>query len=460
MQFKAAMQQLQIASSHPLDADAFAKFTAIDWRDVCFAKDGELDSINQLCQALITQIAFQSARVRSLTTNVIAPFFLGDKDNNLPNISATEKFMFEKLHSVIPDICKSCPRSSATICRSLCTAFPFYGTCSPHSYVTYVWNLLSISPLLQASEEKEVILFVLDRIYLLDVNTDVSDPGEELQHIKLEHSVEQVICFIKNRISAAGEVDASKALELYDIVFPAYAQTICPSSKPLQSMFWMFYLASMSDEVAPKLCHDLWHVYESGIVDPVVVLGLVTSFSTRSMSVTSDQVVELLTKLANVCHSYIENVSFISDAIQPEKHILFYAAFQSIVFLIVIRSNDFPDPKILQILQLSKLVTSQLLPLSVCPEAIAEAFARTTSQLHITSTCDTRTQHLVRDGDTVHDLVIKLHYHSEPLNMIKRRIEHLLRPIVDPDVSMTDAMVKSLSYEKRWSDAAALDFNF
>lgn len=457
------MEQLRYASRHTLDEDGFKNFVAMDWRSICLAKDGELDSINQLSQALVTQMSAKSTCIHSVMTNLIAPFFLGSAENSPPNLTATEKFMFEKLHAVIRDVCQLCPRSSETVCRSLCAAFPFYGTSSPHSFVCYVFNMLSVSSFLRLGEQRDAILFVLDRIYLLDVNTNLCDPDEGLHHIKLEHAVEAVISFMKSSIVVAQGVDENKALQLYDIVFPAFMRTICPSSKTLQSMFWMFYLASMSEKVTQKFCNDMWQVFESQSVDGVRVLGLLTSFYTRSVSVVSDQVIQFLTKLANTCHEHLETVSVSDENILIEKHSRFYAAFQSLMYLIVMRSSDFPDPKILQILQIPKLVNSRLLPLTVCPETIADAFTRTTSQLHITlciPASDQSKSVLKTDSDTTQDLWIVLHYHSEPLNMIKRRMAHLLRPITDPDVCLVDNTVRSLSFEKHWEEAGALDFDF
>lgn len=455
------MELLQVASKQSLDDDDFKKFVSIDWRSICLARDGELDSINRLSQALLVQIASKSTRIHSVVTNVIAPFFLGSTENNLPSPSATETFMFEKLHSVIRDIGHSFPLSTGTVFRDVCAAFPFYATCSPHSFVSYVYNMLSISSLL-SSYEKEAVSFVLDRVYLLDVNTNLSDPDEEQQHLKLEHSVGAVIRHINSGIITDGRLDEEKALHFYDIIYPAFIQTICPSSKSLQSMFCMFYLASISEKMGRKLCSDLWQVFNSESVDPVRVLGVLTSFCTRSVAVNFDQVIELLTKTCNVCHEYLESAPVSSVKSGREKHSRFYAAFQSLMYLMIMRSSDLPDPQILQILQIPKLVNSWLQPLSVCPEVIADSFTRTAGQLHIilnTSTAQVR-QHSSTDSNTAHDLWITLHYHSEPLPLVKRRIVHLMRPIIDPDVCAMDISAKSLSYEKRWTEAAELDFTF
>jgi hypothetical protein len=455
------MELLQSASNQSLDDPDFRKFLAIDWRSVCLAKDGELDSINQLSQALVTQISSKSTRIHSVITDVVAPFFLGSSDNTLPALSATEKFMFETLHSLIQTICELYPLSAGIVFRDVCGAFPFYATCSPHSFVSYVYNMLSISSLL-ASYEQETLSFVLDRVYLLDVNTNLSDPDDEQQHLKLEHSVEMIIRHINSGIITDGKLDEDKALHLYGIIYPAFIQTICPSSKSLQSMFCMFYLASTSDRVAGKLCGDLWSVFNSETVDPVRVLGVLTSFCTRSVAVNFEYVIELLTKLSNTCHEYLERAPVSSGKLVMEKHARFYAAFQSLVYLMIIRSSDIPDPQILHILQIPKLVNSWLRPLSFCPEAIADSFTRTASQLHIilsNSVSEIR-QHPNSEMSCNPDSGITLHYHTEPLPMIRRRVAHLMRPIDDPDVCAMDIPVKSLSYEKRWTEAAELDFTF
>lgn len=461
MDTKAAIKLLKFAAEHPLNSDTFKKLSDIDWRAVCFADDVELDSIRLMSQAVGTQVS--ETRIHAVIANIVAPFFLGSPTTRAPGLTETEKFMFENIHEAVWKVCRQYPRSPETVTRSLCSSFPFYGTCPAHEFVSYVWNLLSISRQMDESHQKELLLFVMDRVYLLDVNTDPEDAEDAENQLKLEHVIGTIIEFIESSTRITGQVEEKRVKQLYDLLLPTFIQTVCPSSKLLQSMFCMFYLSSMTESVARQFCSDLWQVFESRTVDPIVVLGLLTSFCTKSVSVSCDVVIEILVHLANHCHTLTANIKVQKGVLRPEKYAYFYAAFQSLLYLIVLRSNDFPDPKILHILKITDLIKSQLQPLSVCTEGLTDAFTRSADQLHIAlgTTPGLTNKPPSLDPNVTQDLRLVLQFHSNPPQRICQAIRPFVRPITDPDI-IADSHVPdvSMSYDNKWTDAGVLDYSF
>ena len=448
-------EQLEHASRDPLDDVTFAAFAATDWSSVCLAEDGELGSIAQLTTALALQVRDRTSRLHAVVANVVSPFFQGSSKLRTPRLTETERFMFEQLHTFIRDVCRANPRHSDIVSRSLCSRFPFYGTCSPHAYVAYLWNLLTLSPFLPEEEERQLLHCVLDRVYLLDVNTNAEDPEDEENQLKLDHAIDTILAFIEASVASDGEVDGEKVQRLYSFLFPSFVQTICPSAKPLQSMFWMFFLANASRDATQRFCADLWRLFDSGSMDPLRVLGCLTSFCTRSLSVTPALVLDLLTRLAAYCHEYLETCSV--DTVSPVKHLKFYAAFQSLVYLIVFRSSDLEDPKILQILKVPVLLDSPLAPLSACPEAVADTFLRIASHLHVCGPSRAGKQQLA--SHDLQDVWLVLSFHAEPLETSRRRMTHLLRHVADLEGSLSEGGT-SVPFDQSWLQADALDYAF
>ena len=456
-----SIQKLEYASLHSLDRDTFKAFAAIDWRSVCFDECNELGSIDLLVRAVSTQIAGNAVRIAAATDRILAPFFRGSPHISRCKLSEIEKFMFVKLHALIRDFCESYPRSSETISRCLKTAFPFHTTCHPHEFVAYVWNMLQLVPLLHESDGKDLLLAVVDKIYLLDVNINYDDTEEERSQMKIDASITCLIDYLMNSVRINNVVDESRVLQLYSTLFPFFTQTLCPSSKPLQSFFWMFALATVSTDITHRLIEDLWQLINSKAGDPFRLLGVMTSFCTRSTLISADLIQSIILRVANMCHDHLNTCPASVENTSLEKHTNFYAAIQSLMYVIVIRSSDLPDPTVLQVMDLRKLVVNQLYPLSVCPEGLADAFTRVTHELHISL----RLSHQKEQAKTLRterlpEVWISLPLHQDPLPSIRQAIGNKLRIISDPDLTGAGQSSRSCSYEQRFCAAESLDFTF
>lgn len=382
----------------------------VQWNSILFREDFGV-MIEPLLD-FMSREAIQSSRFASVIKRIIGSIFQGPDDVKCPSEQVSQ--VFDQVHDWLKTQTSVSQRSSDIIFRGLRSSFP-YSNVPVFKFSQFVANYLRTTEYFVDPAKTAVMKFVLDKLLYYDLkSTDkvVQQPNAVFQLDASSNDKEEVanfcdiivktlIEFINKQVFNNGIYDPELGRLMFEWFFPIFLDVQINTKRTSSSQFVMFYLVHLDKQLFDTFVVELWsYVTKSEHQDKHRSMAVfhVSSILVRSAIVTPSEIwdfvncfVAWLTLYADEHDECIDlaacsknGMSYLMTVLH--KHQVFYSIFQSLMVILVEMYHELTPTafKMLKLLDIQKIINSNLNPLLVCPESLLQSFsAICSSQLQV-----------------------------------------------------------------------------
>ncbi|XP_030066944.1 RNA polymerase I-specific transcription initiation factor RRN3 [Microcaecilia unicolor] len=349
-----------------------------------------------------------------------------DEDENLPE-------NFDTCHTALQIVARYVPSTPRFLMPILVHMFPFISK-PARTLECYIHNLLRTTiyfPVLRL----EILHLVTEKLLKMDVSASRQDIEEAeeaaLRHDETEGTMEEglfnmdedeeslvnrlgspanemmahptaerldiglsiLFSYIKDICYVNGEIDLSKAKDLYRDLLAVFDKLILPTHACCSMQFCMFYICSFKLGLAEAFLEHLWKKIQNPN-NPAVIrqaaCNYIGSFLARARFLPVVTVRACLDLMVNWLHMYIDNQDAGSRAFcDVTYHGPFYSACQAVFYTFVFRYKQILEGNLrkgltyLQSLNFERIIMCQLNPLKICLPSVMNLFAAITRKYQL-----------------------------------------------------------------------------
>jgi len=306
-------------------------------------------------------------------------------------LSTKELELFQLIHAFTEKTIIEFPAFQYTHFDLLRFHFPYYQTTTVHSFSCYFYNIIQSYNYLQSDK---VISFLIDKLIWLELACIKSDNSKENcpesrekeeNHIRLifDNSFELTLRYIyQTCFSINTDQEISNSEKLATNLTDAFCNLLLRVDACVELPFIIPFLCSASEVICENVIESFWsfaiEINEADIFIRRRAIFAIASLLQESKFICFEQIVLFLEKWTKWAHNYINEKSKNPEEAKANfyKHGIFYAVFQSIMYLIVCKHTDFDTRtiKTIRLFNFQKLISSTLNPLAFCPPQVLQQF--------------------------------------------------------------------------------------
>jgi hypothetical protein len=252
--------------------------------------------------------------------------------------------------------------------------------------------------------------------------------------------------------------DSSYSQEMFTLILSSFESLVFSSKSCSFCQFIIFYLVNQNPDFYRSFSELIWNKLEAdtSVDDVIRAASYLTSLMTRSEDHLSSEedIMSFIQFCGNSLNSSLDDLSG-DKTTSISKQSLFFTLFQAMVHIIVYKSSELSidSLRILKLMNIQRMVSSSLNPLSVCPDHLAFEFSKvcTDLQLAMCSAIIQRNSSSRSSSDKIHNsegfnlkdncIWLPFHGNASPLILSKiraflnrssrRRLESLSQDFLD-----------------------------
>ena len=379
----------------------------VHWNSVIFEEefDGVLDSLLDL----VSREVNQSTRFSMIVKRIFGFIFQGPHEGDYPIERLSQ--VFDAIHDCLRSLVAMSQRTSDTIMRALRSSFPYFNV-PTHRMCRFIENYLRSTDYFLEPEKTKVLKSVIDKLHFSDLKANVkSKPLQEVFEMETasdgdieeplpDHIVKILIEFINERVFENGKYNPDHGLSMFEWIFPLFLELQMNSKQTNTSQYLMFYLIHLDVSFIDTFISRLW-LYATDVEYPAVNRSMavyyISSLLSRSSVIKFSQTWNFINDSATWLNMYIEENDDVDLPSSQRKgtlmtivtkHQPFYAVFQAMMSVLISSYQELTPEvlKMLRLLDIQKILNSNLNPLLICQTQLLESFA-TISSTHQIAAC-------------------------------------------------------------------------
>lgn len=316
----------------------------------------------------------------------------------------------QAVHSMLNRILTAVPMAFDAVIDIITAQFPYF---KKPAYVTagYIHNVLWLVGSMPVFEEL-LLRLVLQKLIILDVNApreelesdeeETDDEEDEPETRRLDHPIGRTLdlCLLKllkflddqcrPRPKANAEQRLAKS-RFFKMLLHIFDEMFLCNHSTHHVQFVMFHACSIRPAYAESFLKLLWEKAQNPKFSQLlrhVAVSYIASFLARSIYIPIDMITYYLKELSNWANAYIDDFNEPSSQHSPlNANMLFYSICQAVFYLIAFRVRDLTynekNLRLLNTLQLTRIVLSHFNPLRYCLPTVVAAFVGVTRTHHL-----------------------------------------------------------------------------